>query len=139
MRPRLPAVTATMLAIVSLSACGGSSSGYPTGASGQNPPPGGQQPPASTTSSISVKNNRFDPSATTVTVGTTVTWTWDACSDDGYGGQTCVGHNVTFDGGGGGSPTQSSGTYTRQFNTAGTFNYRCSVHGTAMTGQVVVR
>jgi plastocyanin len=126
-----------VLAIVSVSACGGSS-GYPTGSGSQNPPPGGQQPPPSGSSAISVENNRFDPSSTTVSVGTTVTWSWDSCDDDGYGGRTCVSHNVTFDAGGG-SPTQSSGTYTRQFNAAGTFNYRCSVHGAPMTGQIVVR
>jgi plastocyanin len=68
-----------------------------------------------------------------------MTWTWDACSDGGYGGRTCVDHNVTFDGGGGGSPTQSSGAYSRQFTTAGTFSSRCTVHCSAMTGQVVVR
>jgi plastocyanin len=94
--------------------------------------------PSSTTSAVTVENNRFNPATTTVTVATTVTWSWNACSDDGYGGRTCVDHNVTFDGGGG-SPTQSSGAYTRQFNTAGTFSYRCTVHGSAMTGQVVVR
>jgi plastocyanin len=132
-------VGAAAFAFVSLAACGGGSSGYPTGSGGQSPPPGGQQPPGSTSSAISVENNRFDPSSTTVNVGTTVTWTWgNTCSDDGYGGRTCIDHNVTFDAGGG-SGTQSSGTYTRQFNTSGTFNYRCSVHGTAMTGQVVVR
>lgn len=132
MRARHPAVIrVAVLAFISVSACGGGSSGYPTAS-------GGQQPPASTSSTISVKNNRFDPSATTVTIGTTVTWTWDACSNDGYGGQTCVDHTVTFDAGGG-SPTLSSGAYTRQFNTAGTFNYRCIVHGASMTGQVVVR
>jgi plastocyanin len=139
MRPRHPAaIRAAVLAFVSLSACGGSSGGYPTGSGGQNPPPGGQQPPPSTANAIVVRNNRFDPSATTVNINTAVTWTWDSCADDGYGGQTCVDHSVTFDGGSG-SPTQSAGSYSRQFNTAGTFNYRCTVHGSSMTGQVVVR
>jgi hypothetical protein len=49
-----------------------------------------------------------------------------------------VDHNVIFDGGGG-SVTQSSGAYSRQFNTSGMFTYNCSVHGTAMTGQIVIR
>jgi plastocyanin len=129
-------VTRTILALVVLSGCGGGSSGYPTGSSGQNPPPGGQAP--ATTASITVANNRFDPGATTVAPGTTVTWTWDSCRDDGYGGNVCTAHDVTFDGGGG-SSTQATGTYSRQFNNAGTFNYRCSVHGAAMAGQVIVR
>jgi plastocyanin len=140
MLPSHPAVIrATVLALVSLAACGGGSSGYPTGSGGQNPPPGGQQPPPSTSATVTVQNNSFNPSTTTVTANTTVTWTWDACVDDGYGGQSCVDHSVTFDGGGGGSVTQSKGSYQRQFNTTGTFNYRCTVHGAAMTGQVVVR
>ena len=137
----LAVIRTAMLGFVSLSACGGGSSGgYPTGSGGQNPPPGGQQPPSSTTNAVTVENNRFNPATTTVSVGTTVTWTWDACDDDGYGGRTCVDHNVTFDGGGGGgSATQSSGTYTRQFSSLGTYSYRCTVHGPSMTGQVVVR
>jgi plastocyanin len=139
MRVSHPAVIPTVvLLLVSMSACGGSGGGgYSTGPGGQNPPPGGQQPP-STATSVRVQNNRFNPAETTVTPGTTVNWTWDACTDDGYGGQTCVDHSVTFDGGSG-SAIQSTGTYSRQFSAAGTFNYRCSVHGATMTGQVVVR
>ena len=136
MRARQLIVVGIALALAPLAACGGGSSGYPTGSGGQTPPPG-TQPPA-TTASITVENNRFDPSATTIAVGTMVTWTWDACRDDGYGGTVCTAHDVTFDGGGG-STTQSTGTYSRQFNNAGTFNYRCSVHGAAMAGQVIVR
>ena len=127
---------AVALALVSLSACGGGSSGYPSGSGGQNPPPGGQQPAPSTSNAIVVQNNRFNPSATTVSPGTTVTWTWDSCADDGYG-RVCVDHSVTFDDGVG-SGTRSSGAYQRAFSTAGTFNYRCTVHA-GMTGQVVVR
>ena len=136
-----PVVVVTVLTFISVAACGGGSSGYPTGSGNPNPPaPPGQPPPppGSTTNSILVQNNRFNPSSTTVPVGTTVTWTWDACNDDGYGGQTCVDHNVTFDAGGTGSTTRSSGSYSRQFSAAGTFGYRCTVHGSAMTGQIVV-
>jgi plastocyanin len=136
MRSRHSLLASSLFAALSLLGCGGGSSGYPTGSGAQSPPPG-NQPPANT-ASIVVENNRFDPVATTVGVGTTVTWTWDSCRDDGYGGSICTAHDVTFDGGGG-SSTQTSASYSRQFNSAGTFNYRCSVHGAAMTGQVVVR
>ena len=105
--------------------------------SGYQDSPTGPQPPTST-SQITVKNNWFDPAATTVSVGTTVTWTWDACYDDGYGTRVCVDHSVTFDGGAPSSGTRSSGTYTLEFNRAGTFHYRCTRHS-AMTGRVVVR
>jgi plastocyanin len=140
MRPRQPAfIGAAMLAFLSVSGvgCGG---GGPTDYGGENPPPTGpgQPPPPSTSNAVAVRNNRFEPSAITVNAGTTVTWTWDTCTDDGYGGpQTCANHNVTFDAGGG-SATQSTGSYSRLFNSAGTFNYRCTLHP-PMTGQVIVR
>jgi len=128
------ALALAALAPLSLAACGGGSG--PTGTSNNNPPP--NQPPAgSTSSTITVRNNRFDPAATTVNVGTTVTWAWDSCNDDGYGNSTCTTHSVTFDGASS-SGAKSSGTWSRQFDTAGTFNYHCSQHA-AMTGSVTVR
>ena len=118
-------------------ACGGGSTDSGSRNTPTGPQPPGSQPPASA-SQITVRNNRFDPNATTVTAGTTVTWTWDACDDDGYGGRTCVEHNVTFDGGGPSSSTQSTGSFSRQFTAAGTFGYHCTRH-VSMSGQVVVR
>jgi plastocyanin len=140
MRPRRPALIGAAVLVAALAGCGGGSSGYPTGSGGQNPPPGGGQPPPppSTSASIAVKNNFFDPSSTTVNVNTTVTWTWDSCTDDGYGGKECVEHNVTF-AGGVGSGNKADGSYSRQFTGAGTFNYQCTIHGQGMSGQVVVR
>ena len=107
----------------------GSSNNSPTGPSSN--PSGG----SSTSSSISVGNNFFDPSATTVPVGTTVTWTWNTC--DVYGA-SCVSHNVVFDDGTK-SGLQSTGTYQRTFTVAGTYPYHCSVHGTSMSGSVTVK
>jgi plastocyanin len=135
---RAAVLAAAVLATVLLAACGGSGGGggYTTGPGGQNPPPSGQ-PPGSTSNSILVRNNAFDPSATTVNAGTTVTWRWDTCNEDPYGGPTtCVNHSVTF--ADGGSATQATGSYSRTFNATGTFNYRCTQHP-GMTGQVVVR
>ncbi|MDE3151542.1 MAG: hypothetical protein KGL93_04785, partial [Gemmatimonadota bacterium] len=81
----------------------------------------------STSSSISVGDNFFNPNSTTVKVGTTVTWTWS----------TSTTHNVTF-ADGTKSGNMSGGTYSRTFNSAGTFNYQCTIHG-GMTGAVVVQ
>jgi plastocyanin len=139
MLTRRTAIGASALVVVCLSACGG---GGPTGTYGQNPPPTGQQPPgqqppSGSSNAITVKNNSFDPATTTVNAGATVTWTWDACRDDGYGGTDCVDHSVTFDDGPT-SQTQSRGTFSRQFTAAGTFNYHCRSHS-SMTGQVIVR
>ena len=65
----------------------------------------------------------------TVAVGTTVKWTW---------ANGAVNHNVTFDDGTK-SATQNTGTYSRQFNTAGTYNYPCTIHGPSMSGTITVQ
>lgn len=108
---------------VAVNACGGD--GYGSGPD-DNGTPGGAV--GSTSSSITVRDNRFDPSATTVPTGTTVTWTW---------AQGATTHNVTF-ADGTKSATQTTGTYARTFATAGTYAYECTVHS-GMTGSVTVR
>jgi plastocyanin len=129
----------TLLLIVAAVGCGGSASTDPGSGGnnngGNNPPPPG---PPSTSSSITVSNNFFDPSATTVPVSTKVTWTWDACGSDGYGGQSCTSHSIVFDDGTS-SGAQTQGTWSRTFATAGTYKYHCAVHGAAMSGTVVVQ
>lgn len=113
--------------------CGGG--GYGTGPAvpPTNPPPSG-----GSLNSIKVVNNAYQPASLTVAAGTAVTWTWNTCSSDGYGGQTCVSHTVTFDDGVT-SAKQSAGTYSRTFATKGTYKYHCLVHGTAMSGEVIVQ
>ncbi len=83
---------------------------------------------------VAVEDNDFDPATKTIAVGETVLWQWK--------GQ--VGHNVTWvqQSGTGDSPTQSSGSYSRNFSAAGTYDYYCTIHGTAtsgMHGSVVVQ
>lgn len=99
-------------------------------------PPGGNTPPPP--GGISVTNNAYTPASDTVTVGTTVRWAWNSCSGNSYSGQTCVSHSVTFDDGVT-SPTQDQGAFSRMFATAGTYNYHCAVHGTAMSGTITVK
>jgi plastocyanin len=72
-----------------------------------------------------------------VAVGAMLTWTWNSCTSDGYNGQTCASHSVKFDDGPA-SPIQSSGDFVRTFAQAGTYTYHCAVHGTAMSGTIVV-
>ncbi|MDH4046150.1 MAG: plastocyanin/azurin family copper-binding protein [Gemmatimonadota bacterium] len=74
---------------------------------------------------VNVADNSFSPGVRTVALNTTVTWTWTGGSQ----------HNVTWTAGSpAASTTQSSGTYQRSFDTAGTFDYYCSIHGTPTTG-----
>ncbi len=107
--------------LVAAGGCGGDGGSYGSGPSNNNP--GG-----STSKQITVKNNLFDPAATTVPAGSSVTWTWAQGSDV---------HNVTFDDGVK-SADQSTGGYTRVFDKAGTFPYHCTRHS-GMTGSVTVQ
>lgn len=75
--------------------------------------------------------NTFTPPSVTIARGGTVTWTFGARP-----------HNLTF-AAATGAPADSAGRITnaqvvRTFNTAGTFNYECTIHS-GMTGTVVVQ
>lgn len=94
-----------------------------------------------TAASVSVRNNFFDPDNVKVAMGARVTWTWAGTADP-YN----PGHNVTFSAGTGGAPsncptTKAAGAECfRDFNTPGTFSYRCTNHSTTgMVGSVTVR
>jgi len=132
---------AGVLFLVAALACGGGSTdpgstgGPPVNSGGGGGGTGGVGGAGVT---ITVSNNMFSPDNVIVPVGTTVTFKWDSCSGDGYGGSACTGHTVTFTDGVT-SDTLSSGTYLRSFSTAGTFTYRCRVHGSYMTGTIVVK
>ncbi len=111
-KPRMIRFAVTLLVGASLAACSDDTSG---------PPPGANE--------VNVADNFFNPTSLTVSVGTTVQWTW-------VGGNS---HNVTYDDGVGNSVTQTSGTHMRQFTAAGSFPYHCTIHGTLMSGTVVVQ
>jgi plastocyanin len=73
----------------------------------------------------------FTPNAITIAKNTTVTWEWQG---------TTPAHNVTFDNTPGrpaNIANQTSGSASRTFDTAGTFNYQCTNHP-GMTGSVTV-
>jgi plastocyanin len=143
-----PLVGLAALAVCGALACGGGGGGggssTPTSPSTPSTPatPSTPSTPASPTAVV-VGNNSFSPAAMTVAPGTTVRWTWDTCSSpDPYGGTgapTCTDHSIVWDVSATGSPTQSQGSYQRTFDTAGTYNYHCAIHGAAMSGKVVVQ
>jgi len=75
---------------------------------------------------------------TPVQVGDTVTWNWTSagtphnttsCPDSTF--TNCTGQTWA-------SPTQTSGTFQRTFNTTGTFYYLCTVHPNQMRGRIDV-
>jgi amicyanin len=84
----------------------------------------------STSNAVSIKDFAFAPGATTVKVGTTVTWT----------NQDQDPHTVTSAGSGGPlrSPTLQQGqSYRYTFSTPGRYDYLCTIHP-FMTATVTV-
>jgi plastocyanin len=97
-------------------------------------------PPVPTTANVTVgagivfasnHNPTQNPAVDTVAAGGTVTWTWAPGS---------IAHSVRSTGSATfpSSAIQSSGTHAATFATAGTYTYDCAVHGSLMTGRVVV-
>ncbi len=126
-----------LIALAALAGCGGNSYGTGTGGGGGG---GGGGPVGSVTVGAGIQfasghNGSRNPAVDTIAVGGTVTWTWGANSAV-YGG-----HSVQSAGslGFASSTVQSSGTYSVTFTTPGAYQYDCAVHGTAMTGTIVVR
>ena len=112
----------------------GSITGYGGGGSGQNG--GGGGPVGAVTVGpgiqfVSAHDGSQNPAVTSIGVGATVTWTWSGSLQ----------HSVRSTGATSfaSSATMSSGTYSVQFNTPGTYRYDCAVHGSAMSGTVVVQ
>lgn len=86
---------------------------------------------ALTAASITVTNNNFGPGSETIRTGSVVTWTWNSSN---------VAHNVTFGATAGAPaniPNTNSGSVDRTFNSAGVFNYQCTLHA-GMTGSITV-
>lgn len=74
---------------------------------------------------VAVRDNFFEPAAIEVPAGTTVKWNWEGNTH----------HNVVGDAFE--SPVQESGDFSYTFNTPGTHDYECTLHG-GMRGQVIV-
>ena len=121
-----------------MAACGGGGGGgYSTGPT-TTPPGGTTTPPGNSgtpTTSGNVTANAdavypsFAPTTIDLTKGGTVTWTFGSLA-----------HTVTFDpvaGAPADIPASQSAAVSRQFNTAGTFSYHCSIHY-GMSGEIIV-
>jgi plastocyanin len=77
---------------------------------------------------VTIADFAFAPTAITVAIGTTVTWT----------NSDTAGHTVTADDGSFGSDRLGTGaTFSQTFARAGTFAYHCSIHA-SMKGTVTV-
>ena len=79
--------------------------------------------------SVQIQSSTFSPTLVNLSRGGIVTWVWS---------DTTAQHNVTFNDPLLSSQTQSTGLHSIVFQTAGTFNYTCTVHP-GQTGSIVVR
>ena len=114
------AVLASMIVAV-LAACGPAAA--PT-----NTPAVAQPTASSAAAAVEISGFAFNPPTLTVKVGTTVTWT----------NKDSATHTVASDAGDWVSPSIAQGqSFSRTFDTAGTFPYHCSIHPN-MKGTVVV-
>src|SRR4029077_12562427 len=76
---------------------------------------------AQVVSNIDIADNSFTPSTVTIPVHTMVTWTWTGANL----------HNVTFTAATGvpaNIGNMTTGSASRTFDTAGTFQFRCTNH-----------
>ena len=98
--------------------------------------------PIPTTAAVTVGNiffksnrNNTDPAVDTVAVGGTVTWTWVQTGLESHSVRSLPPPGFTS------SVTKvgNGQTYSFTFPTAGTYQYDCAVHGSQMTGRIVVR
>lgn len=81
--------------------------------------------PAPQSASVKIQNFAFDPQITKIAAGGSVTW----LNQDG------ITHTVTFSDS---THTLNNGaSYTKKFDTPGTYAYHCSIHP-SMTGTVEV-
>ena len=131
----------TVVALAVLAGCSGSS---PTGPSAPPPvvPPVVVPPPA-LTAAVAVGNIFFksghngsaNPAVDTVAVDGTVTWTWTNSGTVPHSIQSLGSPSFTSSA----IQTGDGSTHEVKFSTPGTYQYDCAVHGTMMSGTVVVR
>lgn len=131
------------IATLTMAACGSSSGSAPTSPSvsttvttvSTNAATIDVPPPDSATGEYGVPGtgkgsaeSSFSPGSVTINVGGTVTWT----------NKDVIAHTTTATGGGWNAPLNAGATFSRVFPTAGTFDYKCTIHP-AMTGSVIVK
>ena len=127
------ALLALLAGVLAASACGGDSDNKSTPVPVATSPAGTPKStsaataPAAEGASVVMKNFAFDPKTVTLKVGQTVTWT----------NQDSATHTVEGDGGIHSDDLSKGKSYSKTFDSEGTFNYVCSIHP-SMKGQVIV-
>jgi plastocyanin len=80
-------------------------------------------------------NGTKNPAVDTVAVGTTVTWTWTNTGTTPHSVESEDSPSFTSSA----IQTGNGKTYSLAFTSPGTYQYDCAVHGSAMTGTLVVQ
>lgn len=91
-------------------------------------------PASAATVNVSIVNFSYNPNPVTITAGDTIVWTQNGSAP----------HTVTADDNSFNSGTLTTGqTFSRTFDTPGTFRYYCTIHGgpngTGMSSSIVVQ
>jgi len=120
---RTLALALTIVALVAIVGCSSSAPTATTPAPTPAPASGG----SSGAQAVTIANFAFSPAALNVKVGDTVTWT----------NNDTVPHTVTF-ASFASQELAPGATYTHKFDTAGSFDYKCSIHPN-MTAKVTVQ
>ncbi len=120
------ALLGLLAALLLVSACSSSGGGKSSSSGGSSSGGGGS---AASTNAVDVVNFSFDPKDITVKTGTKVTWTF----------KDSAAHNVAAKDNSFKSDDLKNGqTYSYTFNTAGKYDYYCTIHQ-YMTGTVTVK
>jgi plastocyanin len=117
-----------MMGLLAALSCSSSPATTPKTGTQTSPPPGGTTGPDYKPGTVTIKDFAYSPDTITVAIGTTVTWT----------NEDSVNHTVTsqtglFDSG----PLSNGKTFSFTFNTAGDYEYHCTIHP-SMVGHVIV-
>ena len=127
-----------IIGCIALAACGGSTASGPYGGgTGGGQGGGGGGPVGAVTVGagiqfVSSHNGSRNPAVDTIPAGGTATWTWSGSlphSVESMGSSSFTSSDVKT----------GSGSYAVKFTAPGTYQYDCAVHGTAMTGTIVVQ
>jgi len=83
----------------------------------------------------SARNGTTNPAVDTIAAGDSITWTWNAAGSHTIRSNGLVPeifrNSVVMSG--------ANDSYTVTFRTPGTYTYDCMIHGSAMTGRIVVQ
>ena len=140
---RMWGLSLAAIGIVVAAACGGGGGETTTTGPGNNQPGNGNN--NNNPNTVTLVDSSFNPANITIKAGQTVTWQWTACADT-------TGGYVAMDGRLHHAPdhvrrrrqvrsprSRTRARYNRTFASAGTIKYHCTIHGSYMSGQVVVQ